>query len=232
MANYDFKSLSPIDFEELTRDLLQRELNITLETFKAGKDNGIDLRYSTNDHSNKTIIQAKHYIVSGYNKLLQNLKKELEKVKKINPKSYIISTSVPLNPQNKEDIQKLFHPFIQKSADIYGSGDLNNLLGKFPEIEKQHYKLWLSSSNVLELILKQEIFARSFCLEEEIKQSINMFVETSSINEALNILEKQKFLIIKGEPGIGKTTLAKQVIYRLISEDYEIFPEFDSIYTL
>jgi nucleoside-triphosphatase THEP1 len=227
MANYDFKSLSPIDFEELTRDLLQRELNITLETFKAGKDNGIDLRYSTNDHSNKTIIQAKHYIVSGYNKLLQNLKKELEKVKKINPKSYIISTSVPLNPQNKEDIQKLFHPFIQKSADIYGSGDLNNLLGKFPEIEKQHYKLWLSSSNVLELILKQEIFARSFCLEEEIKQNINIFVETSSINEALNILEKQKFLIIKGEPGIGKTTLAKQVIYRLISEDYEIF-ELDS----
>jgi hypothetical protein len=82
----------------------------------ANKDNGIDLRCSTNDHSNKTIIQAKHYIISGYN--------------------------------------QLFHPFIKKPADIYGNNDLNNLLRKFPEIEKQHYKLWLSSINVLEQILK------------------------------------------------------------------------------
>jgi len=42
--NYDFKNLSPIDFEELCRDLLQKELEVTFESFTEGKDGGIDFR--------------------------------------------------------------------------------------------------------------------------------------------------------------------------------------------
>jgi len=42
MTEYDFTSLSPAEFEKLTRDLLQKELKIHLESFKAGKDKGID----------------------------------------------------------------------------------------------------------------------------------------------------------------------------------------------
>ncbi len=49
MARYDFKSLSPQDFEELTRDLLQAEWGVALEAFKTGRDRGIDLRYSPLD---------------------------------------------------------------------------------------------------------------------------------------------------------------------------------------
>ena len=40
MPNYDFRSLSPIDFEIIVRDLLQEELGVTLESFKSGKDLG------------------------------------------------------------------------------------------------------------------------------------------------------------------------------------------------
>jgi len=58
MARYDFKSLSSQDFEELVRDLLQAEWNVTLEAFKSGRDKGIDLRYSPGD-GGKTIIQCK-----------------------------------------------------------------------------------------------------------------------------------------------------------------------------
>jgi len=227
MTEYDFTSLSPAEFEKLTRDLLQKELKIHLESFKAGKDKGIDLRYSTDNQASKIVVQAKHYARSGYDALLRDLRKELTKVEKINPESYIISTSVPLNPQNKDAIKELFNLFIKETSNIYGKDDLNNLLGKFPEIEKQYYKLWLSSTNVLERILKQEIFTRSSCLEEDIKRDIEIFVETNSINKALDILEKQKFLIITGTAGIGKTTLAKQLVYRLVSKDYEVF-ELDS----
>jgi hypothetical protein len=39
---YDFRTLSPLDFEELVRDLLQAELGIMFESFKPGKDQGID----------------------------------------------------------------------------------------------------------------------------------------------------------------------------------------------
>ena len=47
MANYDFTiSLSPIDFELLSKDLLEVELGIRLENFRHGQDKGIDLRYA------------------------------------------------------------------------------------------------------------------------------------------------------------------------------------------
>jgi hypothetical protein len=44
MPRYDLKQLSSRDFEELARDLLQAEWNVSLEAFKAGRDKGIDLR--------------------------------------------------------------------------------------------------------------------------------------------------------------------------------------------
>jgi len=47
MTNYDFtQCLSPIDFELLSKDLLEAELGIQLENFSEGRDKGIDLRYA------------------------------------------------------------------------------------------------------------------------------------------------------------------------------------------
>ena len=58
MPDYDFLNLSPPEFEDLTRDLLQKHFNITLESFTSGRDNGIDLRYSSSAN-NDLIIQCK-----------------------------------------------------------------------------------------------------------------------------------------------------------------------------
>ncbi len=69
MPSYDFRSLSPIDFEGLVRDLLQEELALTLESFKPGKDLGIDFRF-TIDKDNTLVVQCKHYVESGFDALL------------------------------------------------------------------------------------------------------------------------------------------------------------------
>jgi hypothetical protein len=46
MSNYDFRQLSPHDFEQLARDLLQARDGIVLEGFKSGRDLGIDFRHA------------------------------------------------------------------------------------------------------------------------------------------------------------------------------------------
>lgn len=46
MPDYDFHTLSPVDFEALTRDLLQASQNIVFQSFKVGRDRGVDLLYS------------------------------------------------------------------------------------------------------------------------------------------------------------------------------------------
>jgi hypothetical protein len=51
MADYDFRSLSPHDFELVCRDLLQKPLGVRLESFTAGRDSGIDFRYRTKTYT-------------------------------------------------------------------------------------------------------------------------------------------------------------------------------------
>ena len=78
MPSYDFKMLSWVDFEELSRDLLASELECHVESFHWGADGGVDLRY-TND-GKETIVQCKHYASSDFKTLYRVLKKELVKV--------------------------------------------------------------------------------------------------------------------------------------------------------
>jgi hypothetical protein len=59
---YDFTTLSPDDFGNLVADLLSREWGRRLESFKPGKDRGIDLRNTrVLDETATAIVQCKRY---------------------------------------------------------------------------------------------------------------------------------------------------------------------------
>lgn len=220
MPDYDFKSLSPTEFEDLNQDLLQKHLGLFIESFTTGKDGGIDLRCAS-CLKNEIIIQCKRY--KDYNTLFLNLKKEVIKVPKINPKRYIISTSVGLTPSQKDSILSLFSPYIISTSDILGRNDLNNLLSIYPEIEKQHFKLWLSSVNILEKILNSRIENQSNFELEKIQETINVYVNNDSFYNASEIISQKKYVIISGIPGIGKTTLARILVFHYLAEGFEEF---------
>jgi len=113
MPDYSFNTLSPIDFENLSRDLIQAELSIRLETFATGRDGGIDMRYSSAD-GQSLIVQAKHYADTGFSGLLSHLKsKEKAKIEKLNPTRYLLTTSVSLTPNNKDQIKTELAPYIR-----------------------------------------------------------------------------------------------------------------------
>jgi hypothetical protein len=110
MPNYTFHTLSPIDFENLVRDLLQMELSIRLESFKSGRDKGIDLRYASEENGT-LIVQVKHFLTSGFNILLSHLiKQEKPKIDALKPDRYLLATSVPLSPANKDKIRDALSP--------------------------------------------------------------------------------------------------------------------------
>ena len=138
---YKFGNLSPIDFEDLTRDILQKKLELPLESFAAGRDEGIDLRYATSA-GDSLIVQCKHFEKSGFRKLVSNLKNnELAKIKRLSPRRYILSTSVALTPSNKAELMKILSPFVLEQSDIIGGAEINGLLRDFPSVERKHFKL-------------------------------------------------------------------------------------------
>ncbi|PHC09935.1 hypothetical protein COE99_09520 [Bacillus toyonensis] len=217
MLNYDFTILSPPEFEEFSRDVLQEHLSITFESFKDGKDGGIDFRHSI-DKKNTILVQCKRY--TEYKNLYQELKKELKKVKKLIPERYILVTSVDLSVGNKKEILDLFGVYIKNTSDIIGKGDLNNYLGQYNHLERKYYKLWMSSTTIMDKIINGEVHNRSEFTEKEIKNDVSLYVQNESYGEAIDILEKNNYIVISGIPGIGKTTLAKMLIYKYLTEGY------------
>lgn len=235
MPDYTFHTLSPIDFENLVRDLLQSELSIRLESFKSGRDDGIDLRYAA-EEDGTLIVQAKHFLTSGFSSLLSHLiKKEKPKVDNLNPDKYLLATSVPLSPANKDKIKDALAPHIGHAHDIYGQNDLNNLLGQFPNVEKQHFKLWLSSTSLLEEILHSRIINQSRITLENIRDKARIYVVNDSFKAAAEILNKYNYVIIAGIPGIGKTILADMLVLHSICQGYdfiEVSYDINEAYTL
>ncbi len=222
MTSYDFRVLSPIDFEGLVRDLLQKELSVTLESFKAGKDLGIDFRFTT-DESKTLVVQCKHYVESGFGKLLHDLEsKELTKIKALKPCRYIVATSVPLSPVQKDAVTKALSPYIRNSSDVFGKEDLNNLLGKYPSVVRQTIKLWLTSLPILEEVLHAGVYNMSREELLRIKKHAKLYVQNESFKEAARILSRHNFCIIAGIPGIGKTILAEMLVLHYSRAGYDV----------
>ena len=222
MPSYDFRSLSPIDFEGLVRDLLQEELALTLESFKPGKDLGIDFRFTT-DKDNTVVVQCKHYVESGFNALRYVLvSRELSKITALNPSRYIVATSVALNPVQKDAITKALSPYVRSPGDVFGKDDLNNMLGKFPHVELQTIKLWLTSLPILEEVLHAGVYNMSREELSRIKRHAMLYVQNESFGEAVHILEEHNFCIIAGIPGIGKTILAEMLVLHYSRAGYEV----------
>ncbi len=217
---YDFKSLSSYDFELLVRDLLQKKVGVIFESFKSGRDKGIDLRYSENKQNN-IIVQCKHYAGTGVRGLIASLKKEVKKVNKLQPVRYIVATSVGLTPENKKNILKMFTPYCNNTGDILGNEDLNNLLTIHQDIEKIHYKLWLTSTSLLEMIVHSGIYNQTKIMLEGIQDKAKYYVQNKSFYEATKILSEHNYCIISGIPGIGKTFLAEILLLEYAGREYE-----------
>ncbi len=221
MASYDLKNLSAYDFELLARDLLEKELKVPLESFSVGKDQGIDIRYSSSK-KNQIVVQCKHYIRSKVSDLLTAAANELPKVKLLQPDRYILITSLGLLPNDKDKIKDLLSPYIQSTQDIIGYEALNDLIAKHKDVERKHYKLWMTSTEVLKYIFHSAVYSRSKIDQAAMLRKAQVYVQNKTFGYALKILGKNHYCIISGVPGIGKTTLAEVLALKYQTRGYEL----------
>ena len=235
MANYDFSTLNSTDLEDLVCDLMNKkqpkDAGITYKTFKDGRDLGIDFLHSTDAKEYDHVGQVKHYYRTGYKGLIKDLKdKEVAKVAILSPNRYIFASSVDLSVSNTKEIKDVFSPYIKNLNDIYGKKDLNRLIETYDKILHDHYKLWLSDISILKIILQSDLeFRSSNFIEDELKKRLRLYVQTPIFREAQNALINNRFIIITGEPGVGKTTLAEMLIYKYVADGYKLTYILDDI---
>lgn len=228
---YDFSKLNDREFEALGASILENILAKRVEIFKSGRDGGVDGRFWIGK-TKEGIVQCKHYTATPYNTLISKLKsEELAKVKKLKPAKYIFITSKKLSRHNKQEIKAIFHPFILNESDIYGYEDLNTFLSKKEnqDIVERNYKLWITSTSVLDLIYNNAIKGRSESTIREIEENAYKYALTENHKKGLAILEESNVVIMTGEPGIGKTTLADNLALYYTAKGYEFCDIEESI---
>ena len=241
MPNYDFHTLSSEDFELLIRDLLNareraRESDIHFRSFPGGKDDGIDLLYGSWHNQHEIIVQIKHNVKSTFPKLHYKLThgengslSEVAKIRKHNPKRYVFVTALGLNLDNKEQIKSLFSPYILAIEDVMDQTDVNQLLGEYPTVETDHFKLWFPGVPVLQRVLHKHDFSKAQHFVDSITRKRSLNVTRPEFTTAIDQLKTEKCLIITGAPGIGKTFFAEMIAFKFISEGCSVQHIYNTI---
>jgi hypothetical protein len=107
------------------------------------------------------------------------------------------------------------------SRDILGAHDLDGLLSRFPAIERANFKLWLTSSSVIERVLHNAEICQTEFEVDRIRRKLPLFVQSDAFPRAMKMLDEGRIVIISGVPGIGKTTLAEMLLYSHLEQGYE-----------
>ncbi len=220
MLNYS--NLNDVEFEYLCQDIMSQKLGTKLHRFAPGRDGGIDL--ADNVATKNIIVQVKHYHNSTFSALLNSLKKEVEKVKNINPNKYFICCSQKLTPENVKTIYELFDNYMDSPSNILSLSEIDSFLKEPQNIEvlKKHYKLWLDSTGILQEIGNNSVFIDCEVLLSNIEKEKNLFVQTSAYDKALNCLAQNKTLFITGNPGVGKTMTSKMLTLYFATQGYTV----------
>jgi conflict system STAND superfamily ATPase/restriction endonuclease len=207
-------ALSDVEFEALTSDLLRATTGNAYERFGVGPDGGIDLRFVEPASGKAEIVQCKHYVRSSFSQLLSAAKKEVPKLEAMDPApdNYRFITSQSLTGGQKEKLMKALDGWITDPGVIWGAEQIEDELNAHSEVERNHVKLWLSSSAQLEKLLNAGTMNRSNDLIERVTRALPRYVQTRRFHEAEEMLEQVGVCLIAGEPGIGKTTLAQMLL--------------------
>ncbi|MFZ6724319.1 restriction endonuclease [Undibacterium sp. MH2W] len=222
MSDYDFTTLNDKEFEVLCADLVGLIEERQFERFKPGKDAGVDGRYFI-EEDKEIVLQCKHWANTPLSQLIISLSKvEKKKLDKLNPHRYILAISNPLSRSDKDKIFAALTPHVKSKSDILGKEDLNDQLRRYPKIEQRHYKLWLTSAKLLQQIANNAVLGRSQFSVESILESSLRYVRTENHDAAKKQLEKLGVVIIMGEPGVGKTTLAEHLCLDYLAQDFDL----------
>lgn len=220
MLNY--ANLNDVEFEHLCTDVMTKKLGTSLRRFASGRDGGIDLANTTFGHD--IVVQVKHYTKSDVSSLISTLQKEIVKVNNLRPNQYYVCCSKELTAARITQIYNMFSTYMESDKNVITLLEIDDFLTapKNIDILRKHYKLWLSSTGILETILTNDIFIDSEMLLANIENHVKFFVQTKVYDNSLDCLSKNRVLFITGDPGVGKTTTSKMLALYFSAQGFAI----------
>lgn len=219
---FNYANLNDVEFENLCKDIMEKQLSTSLRLFAKGRDGGIDFTDSTITHN--IIVQAKHYIGSKFSDLRTTLKKEIDNVNKLKPNQYYLCCGMQLTDANVKEIFDMFSAFMRTDKNIITLREIDEFLQK-PEntdVVRKNYKLWLYATNILQEIYNQNTFIDCESLLSDIDEESKYFVQTNIYEQCIDHLDNNGLLMITGGPGVGKTTTSKMLVLYYAAQGFRV----------
>ncbi|MEU8795559.1 restriction endonuclease [Streptomyces sp. NPDC048643] len=209
--DYDFASLSPYDFEVFVRDLLSAQDRLIYSTYRVGADGGIDLKAATDQ--GWVVVQCKHTPSADKSSVLRAARSEAGKAAGMGFTlvRYLFVTSAELTPGAERETQKALAG-VADTVEVYGRGWLNAVLALHPEVERRHFKLWISSTQAVRAVMQGGVFLRGESRIQRIERNYLRFVHHETCEVAESALEEHGCVLLSGAPGAGKTTIAEYLL--------------------
>ncbi|MFT9479720.1 restriction endonuclease [Streptomyces sp. Mo3] len=219
--DYDFKSLSPYDFEVLARDLLSAHDGVTYSTYRIGADGGVDLQAHTG--AGLVIAQCKHTPDASKATLVRVAKAEREKIARLSrrPKRYVFVTSAVISPSDEQEVAETLDS-VADTVEVHGRGWLNAVLSDHQHLERRHFKLWLTSTQAIAEMLRGGVFLRGESRIRRIQRNYLRFVHHDICTQAEAVLSSTGCVLLTGAPGAGKTAIAEYLLLQWWHRGYRI----------
>lgn len=211
---YNFFALGNDEFEELSRDILSRDLGQEMRIFGKGADQGIDI---ADCKDGRTIIaQCKNYIDTPTSKLMSALTEEREKIEKLNPTEYYLFINKDISPQKINNIYELFQEWMPSKKNIYTRSDCDAFISKKENQDiAQRYPNILNMNSLHDLINSSTVIDNQDLLISSRVLS-KLFVPTQQYHIAMSLLENNHIVLISGAPGTGKTISSKMLAAQFV----------------
>ncbi|MCI8519784.1 MAG: ATP-binding protein [Clostridia bacterium] len=224
MEKINIGELKDSDFEDFSKDILSYKLGTKMRTFRKCKDKGIDA-ISLEEEKN-WIMQAKFYKNTSDSTMMRQLKLESQKVKKLKPDRYFLFICKILTEKQFEEITDIFSPYLKKE-DIYDEVIIKDILDEKEAefILEKWDKLWLPSSYALQKLYEKFKRVKYDYKKGQIVKESKLFVETEVYKKAIKTLEEKNVILIHGQPGAGKTMLARRLAMKYIYKGYKFYFE-------
>ena len=224
---HDLHVLGWQSFQQLCLTITREILGQTVESFLNSHDGGRDGAFTgtwrtdaQEDLKGPFVIQCKFTGKSGHVLNASALAHEAEKVRKLVVRgiceSYIIMTNAGVTGRGHADIVDLFSGAGAKHVKIFDSTWITNQIQERKELRRHVPRLY--GLGDLSQILDGRAYDQAQAILDEMREDLAKVIVTDAYKRAVEAIDKHSFVLLVGEPAVGKTTIASLLAMAALDE--------------
>lgn len=215
--DYELYKLGWKSFQQLCLTVTREIFGQTVESYLDSNDGGRDGAFSgiwrsvgSESLSGRFVIQCKFTSIASHNLSVSEVSSEITKAKGLVDRglcdNYILITNAGVSGTQTEAIESAFKDVGVREVRVYGSSWLSDQIAENSRLRMLVPRLY--GLGDLSQILDERAYAQATALLESLKDDLAKVVITKPYQDAVQALNEHGFVLLVGEPAVGKTTIA------------------------